>query len=85
MTDHEKSVRLNFLVRPEVKETLEGLRERIGADSLTEVVRRALATYDWLASVYERGAVLSVSERDGTPRRVEMPEFSHLLPSKARR
>lgn len=44
----EKTVRLNFQVTPDVKNLLESLRIRSGADTLTEVMRCVLATYELL-------------------------------------
>ena len=61
-----KSVRLNLLVHPSVRALFESLRERMGADSFTEILRRAVATFDWLVALHERGASLSAELPDGT-------------------
>ena len=53
-------VRLNFLVRPEVRDLLESLEERTGADSMTEVLRLALSAYDWLVRYREEGFQMCV-------------------------
>jgi hypothetical protein len=70
------TVRLNFLVRPEVKDRLLDLREQTGADTLTEVVRRALATYDFLLCSCREGATIYLKEADGEMVRVELPELT---------
>ena len=68
----EKTVRLNFLVRPEFRETIERLRERSGADSMTEVLRRAVLTYQCLESAHE----VRLVGADGTQTVLALPEFT---------
>lgn len=66
--------RLDLELPERVRARLEELRTMSGADSLTEVVRRALATYDVLLTASrERGDVIVVRSRDGTEREVFIP------------
>ena len=41
-------VRLTLAVSPDVRARMEKLRDETGADSLTEVIRRSLAVYEFL-------------------------------------
>jgi predicted CopG family antitoxin len=52
----------------EVRERLESLREKTDADSLSEVIRRALAVYDFLWSEREKGARLVARGADNKER-----------------
>jgi hypothetical protein len=52
----------------EVRHRLESLREKTDADSLTEVVRKALAVYDFLWAEREKGAKLLVRGADDKDR-----------------
>ena len=47
-----------------VKSQMESLRDRIGAETMAEVVRRALAVFDYVVEERESGAKILV-ERDG--------------------
>ncbi|WP_377694540.1 hypothetical protein [Paraburkholderia humisilvae] len=58
--------RLNFDISPEAKEQIEGLKDRIHADSLSDVVRRALAVYDFLWTQREGGATTVLRFTDGS-------------------
>lgn len=58
-------LRLNFLVRVEVRELFESLQERLDADSMTEVLRRAIFVFDWYVALRERGARLVAVDSDG--------------------
>jgi Arc/MetJ-type ribon-helix-helix transcriptional regulator len=59
-------VRLNLDISPEAKEQIEGLRERTHSDSMSEVVRRALAVYDFLWTQKDDGATTIVRFTDGS-------------------
>jgi hypothetical protein len=59
-------VRLNLDLQTEVKERLDGLQERTGAASLTEVIRRALALYDLVVDHQKAGGRIQLYNRDGT-------------------
>ncbi len=62
--DHR--VRLNLTVTPKVRERLERLQRESDAETLTEVVRRALAVYDDLLSVRRTGGRIIIESSDGT-------------------
>jgi len=47
------------------RERLESLRLQTHADSLTEVVRRALSLYDFVWAQKEKGGKLIVKDRNG--------------------
>jgi hypothetical protein len=49
----------------EVKEQIERLRDQIHADSMGEVIRRALAVYDYLQSEQTNGSNLVIRSKDG--------------------
>jgi hypothetical protein len=48
-----------------VRKQLDALRDRSQADTLVEVVRRALAVYDHLWAAKARGAKLVIRDQDG--------------------
>lgn len=52
--------RLNLEMDARVRERLESLCVETGADSLTEVIRRSLAVYDYLWAEKSNGAKLIV-------------------------
>jgi hypothetical protein len=54
----------------EVRQKLESLREKTDADSLAEVVRKALAVYDFLWSEQAKGTKLLVRGADNQDREV---------------
>jgi hypothetical protein len=45
---------------------LESLQERTQADSMSEVIRRALAFYEVLVTASEKGSKVMVRDRQGT-------------------
>lgn len=53
-------------VSPKVRERLESLVARTDAESMSEVIRRALAVYDLLVSQAEVGGVVFVRGNDGS-------------------
>jgi len=57
--------RLNLVVSTTVRERLESLRDETEAESMTQVIRRALAVYDFLCQERKRGAKLMVKSEDG--------------------
>jgi len=65
-----KKTRLNLELTEEVRKRLEALRGRTEADSLAEVIRRALAVYDFLWTERENGAELLVRDPDRTESKV---------------
>ena len=56
----------------ETKQQLEALRDLTHADSMSEVVRRALAVYDFLWSGKADGAITIVRTKDGYERQLEL-------------
>lgn len=62
----KETVRLNLEMSLQVRERLESLRERTDADSLTEVVRRSLAVYEFLQDGIETGGRVMLRRKDGT-------------------
>ena len=61
----QPKIRLNLDMTVEVKEQLERLRDHVHADSMGEVVRRALAVYDYLHSEQTDGSHLVIRTKDG--------------------
>ena len=48
-----------------VRKRLEKLRDEIDADSLAEVIRRSLATYEFLYTQTKKGKKLIIKSSDG--------------------
>lgn len=61
----QPKVRLNLDMTVEVKEEIERLRDHIHADSMGEVIRRALAVYAYLQSEQTNGATILIRPKDG--------------------
>ena len=62
---HPKT-RITLEVATEVRDLIESLKDRIGADSATEVIRRAVALYDDLLRRVEGGGkVVTRGGEDG--------------------
>jgi hypothetical protein len=59
------STRLNLEMGEQVRKRLEHLRDVTQADSLAEVIRRALTVYDFLWSERDQGGKLVVKREDG--------------------
>lgn len=68
----QAKVRLNLDLPEEVKERLEVIREQTHADSMSEVIRRALAVYDFLSIEKLNGATLIVRGADGSEKQLEL-------------
>lgn len=58
-------IRLNLAVSSDVKARLEALQECTSADSMTEVIRRALAVYERLVELDAEGYKLRVIDANG--------------------
>ncbi len=66
MKKNQKSLRrLNLAIKPEVHERMEKLCEATEADSITDLIRRSLAIYDYLWSHKKAGSDLIIREKDG--------------------
>lgn len=61
-------VRLNLVLSQRVKDQIEKVKEATDADSMSEVIRRALAVYDLLCEESAHGAVPVVKYKDGRER-----------------
>ncbi len=61
-------VRLNLLVALETRKRLERLVNLTGADSMTEVIRRALMLFEILVSARKEGDSVVVRAKDGSER-----------------
>ncbi|MDC3955182.1 hypothetical protein [Polyangium jinanense] len=69
MASKDEKVRLNLEVPKRVRERLERVQEMSEADSLTEVIRRALTLYDaLLTTAREDKGKLLVRYEDGSER-----------------
>ena len=63
----EPKVRLNLDIPEAVRERLDRLRELSEADTLTEVIRRALAAYEvLLTNSHAHGSRIIIRDPDGT-------------------
>ena len=68
-----KPDRLNLELSQAAKARIQRLRETTDAHSLSEVVRRALATYDSLWEEKMRGGVVVVRLQDGKEKELLLP------------
>ena len=63
----EAKVRLNLDLPERVRERLERLQDMSEADSLTDVIKRALSVYDaLLTTIQEEGGKVVLRKPDGT-------------------
>ncbi len=63
-TKGPKVERLNLTVTPRGRKQIEQLVKRTGAASITEVIQRAVAAYDFLVEEKEKGGELVVRNGD---------------------
>ena len=66
MPNKLKGGRLNLEIGKEVRERMEELMDETGARSLTGVVSRALAVYDFLCMQKKKGGKILIQDDDGT-------------------
>ena len=66
MPNKLKGGRLNLEIGREVRERMEELQSETGARSLTDVVSRALAVYDYLSRHKKNGAKILIQDDSGT-------------------
>ena len=59
-----------------VRKQMEHLKDQTHAQSLTEVIRRALAVYDMLRQATADGGKLVIETKSGGERELAIPEFS---------
>jgi hypothetical protein len=65
LAKNQSTKRLTLELNETVRDRLEELRDEVKADSLTEVIRRALALYDYAWLMKRRGRTLCFrDERD---------------------
>ena len=64
-----KMTRLNLAVSEDVRSRIESIRDETHAESVTEVIRRALAVYDFLLTKTEGGAEVFI-RKDGAEKEV---------------
>ncbi len=57
--------RLNLAVTPAVHEQMNALQEMSGAESTTELIRRALAAYDFILQSQNNGGTFVLKGADG--------------------
>ncbi len=69
--------RLSLEMAESVRKQLEHIRDQTNADSLAEVIRRALAVYDILRKTTADGGVIVLQTATGEQRLV-IPEFAPL-------
>ena len=56
---------MNLDLGRDVKKRMETLRDQTSAESLTEVVRKSLAVYDFLLTRKKKGAKLIIEDDEG--------------------
>jgi hypothetical protein len=66
MPNKVKGGRLNLEIGKEVRERMEELMDETGARSLTDVVSRALAVYDYLWRQKGKGGKILIQDDEGT-------------------
>ncbi len=59
------SCRINLDIPIKTKESIESLKERSGATTLTEVVKRSLALYDMILACSQSGGKIIIQSPDG--------------------
>jgi hypothetical protein len=65
-------IRLNLDMAPEVKVRIEQLRDQIYADSMGEVIRRALAVYDFFLEEQAAGNTILSRRKNGTEKEISI-------------
>jgi hypothetical protein len=66
MPNKVKGGRLNLEIGKDVRRRMEELRDETGSRSLTDVVSRALAVYDFLWKQKREGGKVLVQDSEGT-------------------
>ncbi len=65
VTPGGRKTRLNLAISPQVKARLDDIQQLTGADSMTEVIRRALAVYERIVEMDKDGCKLRVEDPNG--------------------
>lgn len=68
----QSKVRMNLDMPEPVKKRLEDLRNETYADSLSEVIRRALALYDLVWTEKQQGSTTIIRCKDGTEKQIQL-------------
>lgn len=66
------SIRLNLVVSPRVKERMLRLQGWADADSMSEVVRRALAVYEIIMKAIANDSEIIIRGRDGSEEKLRV-------------
>lgn len=69
------TARLTLELPDPVKKQMEHVRDQTHAQSLTEVIRRALAVYDVLRQAAADGCTIVIEPKEGKARELVVPEF----------
>lgn len=64
-SDKRVRERLNLVLTEETMQRMDKLVQRSGAESRTEVIRRALAVFDELTEAYQSGARIIIRHESG--------------------
>ena len=73
MSPSPKPERFNLELSPKARERIQRLKDLTDAHSLSEVVRRALATYDCLWEEKRRGGVVVIRNENGSEKELLLP------------
>lgn len=68
MKRKDTHARLNLVIHQRVREQVERLRDRMGADTLSEAVRRAVGMVEMITDHVRGGGVIVLRDRDGAER-----------------
>jgi hypothetical protein len=71
-TREVSKIRLNLDMSPEVKARIEQIRDQLYADSMGEVIRRALAVYDFFLEEQAAGNTIIARREDGTEKEISI-------------
>jgi len=61
-----KTKRLNLALAEKVRQRIEDLQRETGSQTLTEVISRSLAVYDYLWTQKKAGAKVLIQDAEGT-------------------
>jgi hypothetical protein len=69
VSSKQKKTRLTLEFDDNTRQLMEELKQKIGATSITEVIRRSIAVYLLISEHYERDGAVTVLHKDGTRER----------------
>ena len=70
--DNQEKERLHLSMPPKTKGLLDDLQVRMGAGTMSEVIRRALALLDIVSKEQESGGQFFIQKKDGSQTRLEI-------------